>query len=326
MKKHFILILILIIIILLFLGCTDAPVCGNGVCEFGETPENCPIETGGDCPELNMDDDTNNLLLPEEDNNGTLLPLNENDFEPDDETEVNEDDNESFLTAEYFPTNSGENKPYVILCKMKFPISYHYKQENTTSQLTTEYFIYENNSVIKWKSITKRHWNNSEYTHLKIHNKLEGTTENTTKYSDPSEAWKDATSITNLVDSDSQYFNVRNYVSRTLGPDTALFGENGEYAMPGNIITDQIIPEDVRENYLAMWGKGIVRQVNEKEFFENYVITDGSSPTTRCIEKKDGTERYCWNPSNCLTNMDYDKMGQDSTFNCFQCVSNDDFT
>jgi len=31
-------------------GCIWPPVCGNGICEIGESHDNCPIESGGDCP------------------------------------------------------------------------------------------------------------------------------------------------------------------------------------------------------------------------------------------------------------------------------------
>ncbi|MEI7961885.1 MAG: hypothetical protein WCI04_06135 [archaeon] len=36
-------------LLLLIFGCVKPPVCGNGVCEIGETPQNCPISNGGDC-------------------------------------------------------------------------------------------------------------------------------------------------------------------------------------------------------------------------------------------------------------------------------------
>ena len=41
---------LLVIAIIAISGCIQPPACGNGVCEAGETHENCPIEEGGDCP------------------------------------------------------------------------------------------------------------------------------------------------------------------------------------------------------------------------------------------------------------------------------------
>jgi len=46
------LILSLVVVTLLMFGCLEQPVCGNGICEIGETPENCNVENGGDCPSL----------------------------------------------------------------------------------------------------------------------------------------------------------------------------------------------------------------------------------------------------------------------------------
>ena len=48
--KKIILLFILVSLVLFFIGCTLPPVCGNGICEPGETPLNCSTETGGDCP------------------------------------------------------------------------------------------------------------------------------------------------------------------------------------------------------------------------------------------------------------------------------------
>ena len=49
MKKLLTLITAITLLFIL-LGCTQSSVCGNGLCEQNETPENCPIQTGGDCP------------------------------------------------------------------------------------------------------------------------------------------------------------------------------------------------------------------------------------------------------------------------------------
>lgn len=53
MKKA-ILLLGLAFLIILFSGCINPPICGNGICEQGETPENCSINTGGDCPSIDL--------------------------------------------------------------------------------------------------------------------------------------------------------------------------------------------------------------------------------------------------------------------------------
>jgi len=47
-------------------GCVQTTVCGNGVCEQGETHENCSISNGGDCPPANLCGDGNcNALIGE---------------------------------------------------------------------------------------------------------------------------------------------------------------------------------------------------------------------------------------------------------------------
>lgn len=51
LKKILFITLILFAGIFLF-GCINPPVCGNDVCEAGETPQNCPISNGGDCPPI----------------------------------------------------------------------------------------------------------------------------------------------------------------------------------------------------------------------------------------------------------------------------------
>ena len=40
-------------IFLFLFGCIELPVCGNGVCETGETSQNCSLNNGGDCPAEN---------------------------------------------------------------------------------------------------------------------------------------------------------------------------------------------------------------------------------------------------------------------------------
>jgi len=52
MKKILFGIIVLASFFVLF-GCVNPPVCGNGVCEVGETPQNCPMSNGGDCPPEN---------------------------------------------------------------------------------------------------------------------------------------------------------------------------------------------------------------------------------------------------------------------------------
>src|SRR3989344_5283652 len=57
MKSDFpALIFVLTGFIILILGCIspEVPVCGNGVCETGETSESCPIVDGGDCPPVSL--------------------------------------------------------------------------------------------------------------------------------------------------------------------------------------------------------------------------------------------------------------------------------
>jgi len=46
-----IIILTVLAVIIVLLGYTQKPTCGNGICESGETPENCSIENNGDCPQ-----------------------------------------------------------------------------------------------------------------------------------------------------------------------------------------------------------------------------------------------------------------------------------
>ena len=45
---------ILLLLAVLLSGCTKPNVCGNGICEIGETNENCPAEKGRDCPPTNI--------------------------------------------------------------------------------------------------------------------------------------------------------------------------------------------------------------------------------------------------------------------------------
>ncbi|MCX6800780.1 MAG: C25 family cysteine peptidase [Candidatus Diapherotrites archaeon] len=52
--KKLLIALFLTVTMLFFLGCTQPPVCGNGFCETGETPENCPAQNGGDCPPISL--------------------------------------------------------------------------------------------------------------------------------------------------------------------------------------------------------------------------------------------------------------------------------
>jgi hypothetical protein len=54
--KFSILVFVLILFIASFLlfGCVQNPICGNGVCEAGETPQNCSVINGGDCPSINL--------------------------------------------------------------------------------------------------------------------------------------------------------------------------------------------------------------------------------------------------------------------------------
>jgi hypothetical protein len=45
----------LLLTLIIFAGCFHPQsICGNGVCEAGENPENCPSENGGDCPPINF--------------------------------------------------------------------------------------------------------------------------------------------------------------------------------------------------------------------------------------------------------------------------------
>jgi len=48
--KILIFLMLIVISLILISGCISPPVCGNGICEIGETLENCPIDGGGDCP------------------------------------------------------------------------------------------------------------------------------------------------------------------------------------------------------------------------------------------------------------------------------------
>ena len=43
-----------LLFVLVVSGCVQQPVCGNGICEDGESYETCSIEAGGDCPPLEL--------------------------------------------------------------------------------------------------------------------------------------------------------------------------------------------------------------------------------------------------------------------------------
>ncbi len=49
MEKVFVILLFCFAVLGLIFGCIQPPVCGNGVCEISETPQNCPSNNGGDC-------------------------------------------------------------------------------------------------------------------------------------------------------------------------------------------------------------------------------------------------------------------------------------
>lgn len=52
--KQIIFVLIVLLSLLFLFGCVQPPICGNGVCEVGEDQNNCSINDGGDCPEINL--------------------------------------------------------------------------------------------------------------------------------------------------------------------------------------------------------------------------------------------------------------------------------
>jgi len=81
MKRSTVIILIAVAFYLILFGCVQPPVCGNGICEQGETPENCPSSNGGDCPPklmtcsalggvtCNQGEECSTYTLPASDNN-----------------------------------------------------------------------------------------------------------------------------------------------------------------------------------------------------------------------------------------------------------------
>lgn len=44
----------LVTLLLILSGCVQQSVCGNGICEIGETPDNCSDNAGSDCPPQEM--------------------------------------------------------------------------------------------------------------------------------------------------------------------------------------------------------------------------------------------------------------------------------
>ncbi len=47
---HIALLVSLLLFAVVLSGCVNPSVCGNGICELGESYKNCPVESGGDCP------------------------------------------------------------------------------------------------------------------------------------------------------------------------------------------------------------------------------------------------------------------------------------